>query len=111
MRHEDVQQLVALGGTQAAAFKQRGSLEHSFVLGKQGRTHQWRAFTVQAGGHHRIGSPDTQASPHKDVGVNHCKHGVMVANLPPDEAVIKRYGMVTMCVGMGQGAAGIFERV
>jgi len=23
----------------------------------------------------------------------------------------KRYGMVTMCVGMGQGAAGIFERV
>ena len=22
-----------------------------------------------------------------------------------------RYGMVTMCVGMGQGAAGIFERV
>ena len=21
-----------------------------------------------------------------------------------------RYGMVTMCVGMGQGAAGIFER-
>jgi acetyl-CoA acetyltransferase len=23
----------------------------------------------------------------------------------------QRYGMVTMCVGMGQGAAGIFERV
>jgi len=23
----------------------------------------------------------------------------------------KRYGMVTMCVGMGQGAAGVFERV
>jgi acetyl-CoA acyltransferase len=23
----------------------------------------------------------------------------------------RRYGMVTMCVGMGQGAAGIFERV
>ena len=23
----------------------------------------------------------------------------------------KRYGMVTMCVGMGQGAAGIFERM
>ena len=23
----------------------------------------------------------------------------------------KKYGMVTMCVGMGQGAAGIFERV
>jgi acetyl-CoA acyltransferase len=23
----------------------------------------------------------------------------------------KRYGMVTMCVGMGQGAAGIIERV
>ena len=22
-----------------------------------------------------------------------------------------KYGMVTMCVGMGQGAAGIFERV
>jgi acetyl-CoA acyltransferase len=22
-----------------------------------------------------------------------------------------RYAMVTMCVGMGQGAAGIFERV
>jgi acetyl-CoA acyltransferase len=22
-----------------------------------------------------------------------------------------RYGMVTMCVGMGQGAAGIFEKV
>jgi acetyl-CoA acyltransferase len=22
-----------------------------------------------------------------------------------------RYGMVTMCVGMGQGAAGILERV
>ena len=22
-----------------------------------------------------------------------------------------RYGMVTMCVGMGQGAAGVFERV
>ena len=23
----------------------------------------------------------------------------------------KKYGMVTMCVGMGQGAAGVFERV
>jgi acetyl-CoA acyltransferase len=23
----------------------------------------------------------------------------------------KKYGMVTMCVGTGQGAAGIFERV
>ena len=23
----------------------------------------------------------------------------------------KKYGMVTMCVGMGQGAAGIFEAV
>ena len=23
----------------------------------------------------------------------------------------KKYGMVTMCIGMGQGAAGIFERV
>jgi acetyl-CoA acetyltransferase len=23
----------------------------------------------------------------------------------------QRYGMVTMCVGMGQGAAGVFERV
>ncbi len=22
-----------------------------------------------------------------------------------------KYGMVTMCVGMGQGAAGVFERV
>jgi len=22
-----------------------------------------------------------------------------------------KYGMVTMCIGMGQGAAGIFERV
>ena len=23
----------------------------------------------------------------------------------------KKYGMVTMCVGMGQGAAGVFERM
>jgi acetyl-CoA acyltransferase len=27
------------------------------------------------------------------------------------EARKQRYGMVTMCVGTGQGAAGIFERM